>query len=81
MVIHNLPGYEWDKWNRAMRKLAVDSQVKEAKDCANGSWFNADDASAAAGGRLFQTSLNALTLEIYYRYLPLHKSEGETAAH
>ena len=30
------------------------------------------------GGRLMVTSLSALTLEIYYRYLPLFKSDGSS---
>ena len=31
------------------------------------------DAWGMKGGRLFQTALSALTLEVYYRYLPLYK--------
>jgi hypothetical protein len=31
---------------------------------------------AAQGGRLMMTSLAALTLEVYYRYLPLYKEMG-----
>jgi hypothetical protein len=27
------------------------------------------------GGRLFQTSLSILTLEVYYRHLPLYRRE------
>ena len=36
---------------------------------------------AEAGGRLMATSLAALSLEVYYRYLPLYQTDKmETAA-
>jgi hypothetical protein len=78
MFMHIYPGVEWDDWSRAKRKMLVDSQVKADESCANGSWFNADDPRAAKGGRLFQTSMNTLTLEVYYRYLPLFKTDAES---
>ena len=34
--MHNLSGPEWDKWNRAMRRVLIDTQCKEG--CAAGSW-------------------------------------------
>jgi hypothetical protein len=39
---------------------------------AFGSWSSAGDTYGNAGGRLMVTSLNLLTLEVYYRYLPLY---------
>jgi hypothetical protein len=44
--------------------------------CERGSWdpFSPQpDRWGTAGGRLFLTSLSVLTLEVYYRYLPLYK--------
>jgi hypothetical protein len=77
-VMHNMSGYEWDQWNRRMRKILVDSQCKDASTCANGSWNPSGDLWGSRGGRLMQTAFSALMLEIYYRYLPLYKSdEGE----
>jgi Ca-activated chloride channel family protein len=64
-------GPQWDAWNRAQRRQLVDAQCKQGADA--GSWWNPDDVRAAAGGRLFQTAVNALTLEVYYRYLPLSR--------
>ena len=32
------------------------------------------------GGRVMSTSLSALTLEVYYRYLPLYKLDKESGA-
>jgi hypothetical protein len=80
-VMHNLPGPEWDAWNRNMRRLLIESQVKEG--CATGSWDPLKpvaDAWGDAGGRLMITSLSTLTLEVYYRYLPLYKLDNAGAA-
>ena len=75
-VLHNVPGPDWDNWNRKMRKLLIQTQVKSG--CAEGSWDPVEpvkDPWGEAGGRIMITSLSALTLEVYYRYLPLYKLE------
>jgi hypothetical protein len=76
-VMHNQPGPDWDKWNRQMRTVLIKSQCGDA-GCANGSWdpMKGMPEWAAQGGRLMMTSLAALTLEVYYRYLPLYKEMG-----
>lgn len=71
LAMHNIPGSEWEIWNKQIRKVLIDTQSK--RGCAAGSWNPADDAWGAHGGRLMMTSLSALTLEVYYRYLPLYK--------
>jgi hypothetical protein len=77
-VMHHLPGSEWDAWNRIMRKQLIDSQIKEG--CASGSWDPKDDIICKeAGGRIMLTSLNCLTLEVYYRHLPLYQMDGKKA--
>ncbi len=70
-VMHNLPGPEWDIWNRKMRHDLVDTQTTEG--CAAGSWNPQGDAWGPQGGRLMMTSLAALSLEVYYRFMPLYK--------
>jgi hypothetical protein len=78
-VLHNVPGPEWDSWNRQMRRILIETQVKEG--CATGSWDPyrpAKDPWAESAGRLFVTSLATLTLEVYYRYLPLYKLDAES---
>ncbi len=77
-VMHNVPGQQWDEWNRAMRKILTESQVREG--CAAGSWDPArpsNDRWGPAGGRLMVTCLSCLTLEVYYRYLPLFQLDQE----
>lgn len=73
-VMHNLPGPEWDDWNRSTRRFLIDTQEK--KGCAEGSWnpeLPAKDPHGDQGGRLLCTSINTLNLEVYYRFLPLYK--------
>ncbi len=66
-VMHNLSGPEWDTWNRTTRKHLVSTQIKE--DCAAGSWA----PTGHTAGPVMSTSIHALTLEVYYRYLPIYK--------
>ena len=72
-VMHNLPGPDWDKWNRQMRTVLIKSQCGNT-GCANGSWDPQVGMPewAAQGGRLMMTSMAALTLEVYYRYPPVN---------
>ena len=68
-------GDTWRTWNLAMRDFLINNQVKD--DVAKGSWhFNADGQFQAAGGRLYTTVLACLTLEVYYRYLPLFQDDA-----
>ena len=63
-----------------MRRTLIDTQCKEG--CAAGSWdpdMPTKDIWGDIGGRLMMTSLSALTLEVYYRYLPLYKLDKEAA--
>jgi hypothetical protein len=58
-----------------MRDFLVNSQSKR-DDHDKGSWhFN--EAYAAAGGRLYCTAMSAMTLEVYYRYLPIYRKGAE----
>ena len=79
-VMHNLTGPDWDAWNRKMRKVLIDSQCRQDNTCAVGSW-NPEGAThdmwGTQGGRLMVTSLATLTLEVYYRYLPLFKLDND----
>jgi hypothetical protein len=80
-VMHNIPGPDWDQWNRKMRAILIKSQVRD-DCCAAGSWDPIGPPKVPGvlgnGGRLFFTSLAALTLEVYYRYLPLYKLDTES---
>ena len=65
-------GGTWKEWNRAMKKTLLESQRKDG--CARGSW-NPDGTWVKNGGRVLSTAINCLTLEVYYRYLPVHSGK------
>ena len=75
-VMKHYGGDIWKKWNGQMRNFLVESQ--EQKGDGKGSWFYGRVSHASdVGGRLYVTALCTMTLEVYYRYLPLY---GESAA-
>ncbi len=83
LVMHNIYYQPWDTWNRKMKRLLVQSQDVDAHCCARGSWDPngpVKDQWGGHGGRLMMTSLSALTLEVYYRYLPLYALDGPRTA-
>jgi len=76
-AMHVLHDQRWDKWNRAIRRTLIETQVKEG--CAAGSWDPdrpAKEAWGRPGGRLMVTSLSCLCLEVYYRYLPTFRLDS-----
>jgi hypothetical protein len=48
-------------------KKAITSK-QETAGCANGSWDPSADRWGFEGGRVYGAAINALTLEVYYRY-------------
>ena len=61
-------GQYWKEWNESLKKFLLDSQRKGG--CADGSW-DAKGAFSNNGGRVFYTAVGCLSLEVYYRYLPV----------
>lgn len=72
-VLHQFEGDLWEKWNEKMRDQLIETQVKEGHE--TGSWHFAGGHSEP-GGRLYNTSLSCMTLEVYYRHLPLYKKSS-----
>jgi hypothetical protein len=75
-LLHNMRGEQWDRWNPKIREGLINLQVKD-DTCAKGSWdpfAPVPDVWAERAGRLYLTSLSILTLEVYYRYLPLYRT-------
>ena len=69
-VMHHWGGAEWKKWNDVMRDRLVESQIKTGPMA--GSWKPAGGHSST-GGALMETCFSIMTLEVYYRHLPLYK--------
>ena len=63
----------WPRWNARNRDQLVAQQAAAGHEL--GSWFF-DDRETAPGGRLAHTALAVLTLEVYYRLLPLYRPEA-----
>lgn len=65
----------WPRWNARNRDQLVARQATHGHEA--GSWFFADH-DTAPGGRLAHTALAVLTLEVYYRLLPIYRPEAVT---
>jgi hypothetical protein len=74
-VLHQWGGKEWQEWNYRMRDYLVRTQANEGHE--NGSWHFGGSWSSE-GGRLYNTALAIMILEVYYRHLPLY---GPNAIH
>jgi len=60
-------GMFWSRWNERMKDVLVKNQNTASSGCKKGSWEPVDRWSCE-GGRVYATAINALTLEVYYRY-------------
>jgi len=69
-ALHHLGGSGWKRWNPRMRTYLVGTQGAEGHE--TGSWYF-NEAHSSPGGRLYTTSLAILTLEVYYRYMPMYQ--------
>jgi hypothetical protein len=64
----------WEKWNTAMRDQLVATQAKDGHE--KGSWFVEHGHNTETGGRLYCTALAAMTLEVYYRHMPIYQGDA-----
>jgi hypothetical protein len=74
-LLHNMKNKDWERWNLKVREGLINIQVRE-DGCAKGSWdpnLPLPDRWGLMAGRMYVTSLSILTLEVYYRYLPLYR--------
>ena len=71
-------GEYWTDWNKLFRDPLVKCQVHQMNDergrFVRGSWDPANHRWAQhAGGRVYATAMALLSLEVYYRFLPVYK--------
>jgi hypothetical protein len=66
----------WPRWNARNRDQLVARQSTVGHEA--GSWFLTDH-DTAPGGRLAHTALAVLTLEVYYRLLPIYRPDAAAA--
>ena len=75
-VMRHWEGEPWENWNRQMRDHLVHHQDTEGHE--EGSWFVCTDADRgkSLGGRLYCTAMATMILEVYYRHMPIYRSES-----
>ncbi len=72
LAMYQHQGPSWSRWNDAITDQLLAHQRRDGD--AAGSW-DPEGEWADVGGRVYQTAICALTLEVYYRYLPLYSME------
>jgi len=70
-------GELWSRWNPAIKRELLGHQNREGKRA--GSW-DPKDRYSLLGGRVYQTALCTLMLEVYYRYLPMYGPQAPADA-
>ncbi len=77
-VMHHYGGDPWQRWNAKMREHLIATQALQGHE--SGSW-HFDDQHGNVGGRLYSTAMAVMTLEVYYRYLPLYGDRAVTESY
>jgi hypothetical protein len=77
LAMYQFGGTAWERWNEALRDLLIAEQIKTGPDA--GSWAP-KDAWGPYGGRVYSTAIATLSLEVYYRFLPLYRGSEDAAA-
>jgi hypothetical protein len=78
-VMHHFGGDDWKTWNAKMRDILIKTQETAENKQVKGSWSPKGDAWGRNGGRLMETSLKLLTLEVYYRHVSLSSKKADAA--
>jgi hypothetical protein len=77
-VMFHMRGKYWRAWNERLHSLLIGEQVTHGP--LAGSWDPlkpVPDRWGPQGGRIYVTTLNLLSLEVYYRHLPIFESTAK----
>lgn len=77
-VMFHMRGKYWRAWNDRLHPLLVTEQIQTGP--LAGSWDPrrpVPDRWGPHAGRIYVTTLNLLSLEVYYRHLPLYESTAK----
>ena len=70
LALMQMQGASWTRWNQITSRLLLNMQESTGPNA--GSWNPEDSEWGNRGGRIYSTTLATLTLEVYYRYLPMY---------
>jgi hypothetical protein len=71
LALYHYQGWIWERWNEEVREFLIRTQRRQGPSA--GSWDPAGPWMET-GGRVLSTCFACLSLEVYYRYLPLYWS-------
>jgi hypothetical protein len=83
-VMHHFGGEPWELWNKGpdgksgIRDVLIkrmDTGLNPKTNHQEGSWAPMPAGHVTEGGRIMATSLSLLSLEVYYRHLPLYRRD------
>lgn len=77
-VMFHMGGQHWEDWNQKLKPILIDGQIKSGS--MEGSWDPVSpvpDRWSVHAGRLYLTTLNLLSLEVYYRHLPIYEDTAK----
>ena len=78
LAMFHAGGPAWERWNARLQRVVLPLQRSDGD--AEGSW-DPDAVWGGHGGRVYSTALSVMMLEVYYRYLPMHRGRnGATVA-
>ena len=72
-VMFHMGGRHWEDWNGRLNPILTSSQLQGGSNA--GSWepmLPVPDRWAPFAGRIYVTAMNLLSLEVYYRHLPIY---------
>jgi hypothetical protein len=70
LALYQHGGEPWTRWNGRVRDRIV--KLQRSSGHQSGSWDPDRSLYGSKGGRIYCTTLAAMTLEVYYRYLRLY---------
>ena len=76
LAMRQAQGQNWQNWNDKLKPILLRKQVLRGNN--RGCW-EPEGKNSKAAGRVVTTALAALSLEVYYRYLPLYSPEFSKA--
>ena len=74
LALYQHQGPIWQQWNNNLKRILPDIQIKSGS--LAGSW-DLSRSNTKGGGRIASTTLAILSLEVYYRILPMYGFRGD----